>query len=87
MSLMDHVRSVFSASERFDQIVDLGREFAEADNDTKRLEAGSAIADHWDAIADECEQSAATRMLFNSWTPAEMRAEAAIWREGRDPHE
>jgi hypothetical protein len=90
---MMHVRSIREAHERFDEIIDLGNIGAyETDVDAfnhlpeaERLRRGALLGEHWEAIAAECERSRATRLLFNRWTPSEMRAEAAVWREGRDP--
>jgi hypothetical protein len=86
---MDHVRSLTDAHGRFDEIVKLGNvgkdeTFDELPED-ERLRRGERLAGHWEAIADECERSWATQLMFSSWTPAEMRAESAVWREGRDP--
>lgn len=77
------------ANGRFSEIVELGNigsdpPFDELPED-ERLRRGALLAGHWEAIAGECERSKATQFLFSQWTPAEMRAEAAVWREGRDP--
>jgi hypothetical protein len=73
----------------FAEIVELGNigddEPFDSLPEAERLRRGAQLADHWEAIADECQRSKATRFLFNQWTPQQMRAEAAIWREGRDP--
>lgn len=90
---MDHVRSIGDANARFREIIELGNvgEYetsGEAFNhlpEDERLRRGALLAEHWEAVADECERSNATQMWFSRWTPEEMRAEAAVWRSGRDP--
>lgn len=86
---MEHLRSIDRSSDRFTQAIELGS-FDEGESfdglpEPERLRRGGLLAAHWEAIADECEQSRATRLLFSAWTPQQMRDEAAIWREGRDP--
>lgn len=89
MTLMEHLRSIRSARTCFAEIVELGNIGADIPFDSlpdgERLHRGTKLADHWEAIADECERSKATQVLFSQWTPQQMRAEAEIWREGRDP--
>jgi hypothetical protein len=89
VKLMEHLRSLGGTSERFDQIIGLSSfDETESFNDlseTERLRRGCLLAEHWEAIADECDRFWATRAMFSSWSSAQMRTEAAIWREGRDP--
>lgn len=84
MRLKDHVRSVNDLSALFSGLDDLIDRFRAAEGDEQRLLA-QQIANRWDAIADECEQSRATRLLFSGWSVEEMRALAAQWRTGQEP--
>ncbi len=40
-----------------------------------------------EAYADRMERSGLVRWLASSFTPDGLRAEAAVWRSGRDPRE
>lgn len=51
-----------------------------------RFEVGARMADLIEAYADRIERSGLVRVVASSFTPADLRAEAAEYRAGRDPH-
>lgn len=86
VKLTEHLRSLSSAHAEFDEIVSLQNRYEDTDSPEQRRHYGECIAGHWERIADEAEASRATRLMFNRWSPQQMRAEAAEWRSGlREP--
>lgn len=90
MNLLDFWRGMDVRSDHFEQIKELGNftdggSFSELP-ERERLARGAALAVHWEALADEAEQSRLVRAQFGRWTPEEMRRMATEYRAGRDPH-
>lgn len=90
MKLIENLREWAASTEEWSEMVELQEKFAlkafieEAD---EMLETGSLIADLLETYADRMERSGLVRALSSAFTPEELRANAAVWRRGRNPHE
>lgn len=89
MSLIDNLREWSASSEDWSEMVREQEKFALEDftgQSEKALETGGRIADLLESYADRMERSVLVSWLASPFTPELLRASAAVWREGRDPH-
>lgn len=85
MNVLEHLREFFDGSDDWAEMCRLqDHEFDP--NSPTRFEVGARMAGLIEAYADRMERSGLVRVFASSFTPADLRAEAAEYRAGRDPH-
>jgi hypothetical protein len=84
VSVVESLRELFDSSEEWTELCDLQVAFDQPGAD--RLALGGRIADLLESYADRMDRSRLVRVVASGFTPGRLRAEAPLWREGRDPH-
>ncbi len=87
MNALGHLREQFAASAELDEKIELECAFSRAGSVAERAEIGGRIADLLESFAERMDRSGLVRVTAQVKSAAERRAEAAVWRSGRDPHE
>ncbi len=85
MNLFEHLREWSASSVEWSEYVELADRFSDVSAWSERLTLGAQIAGLIESYADSMERSVMVR-LGTTYTATELRAEAAEYRAGRDPH-
>ncbi len=80
------LREKFAASDEWSEMCDLQYKVTELPDGPDRLIAFWRVAELLDSYAGRMERSGLVRALSSSFSPDQLRAEAAEYRAGRDPH-
>lgn len=86
MNVLAHLREKQAAAEEWQQMVDLQYQVADAPTVESRALAARRMAEVLESYADRMDRSRLVRVLGPGCTSADLRAEAAEYRAGRDPH-
>jgi hypothetical protein len=90
VNVIENLREWSASSEEWSAMVREQEKFAHESftgQSEEALQTGGRIADLLEAYADRMERSGLVSWVASSFTPEGLRADAAVWREGRDPHE
>ncbi|MFI5895644.1 hypothetical protein ACIA5D_36670 [Actinoplanes sp. NPDC051513] len=79
MSPIEHLREWSASGDEWSEMCDLQRR-------SEDPEAKQRMAELLESYADRMERSGLVRLFASSFTPESLRAEAAEYRAGRDPH-
>lgn len=85
MRLLEHLREFSASSDEWAEMCRLQDHEFDPDSPT-RFEVGGRMADLLESYADRIERSGLVRAFASDFLPSELRAEAAEYRAGRDPH-
>lgn len=86
MNVLKHLTEMFEGSDEWKELCELQYRPAELAPGPERDAACTRLAEILEAHADRMERSGLVRWLASSFTPDGLRADAAVWREGRDPY-
>ena len=81
-----HLEEMFESGDEWKEICRL-QNAADLPPGPERDAAFARMADLREIHADRMERSKLVGWLDSAFTPDGLRAEAAVWRSGRDPHE
>lgn len=85
MKLTEHLREWSASSDEWSELCDTQYQVTDQPDGPERNRACARMAELLESYADRVEWSGLVRAIAPS-TPAELRAEAAEYRAGRDPH-
>ncbi len=85
MNVLAHLRQWSVSAEEWSELCRLQDHDFDPDS-PDRFEVGARMADLLESYASRMEQSGLVRALSSSLSPADLRAQAAQYRAGRDPH-
>lgn len=86
MKLMEHLREKWGASEDWSEMCDLQYQVSDLPDGPDRDRACRRMADLLESYAARRDRSGLVRAMGPGLSSGELRAEAAVYREGRDPH-
>ncbi len=85
MNLREHLTAWSESAFEWDTYVELADRFGDLTDDAERIVLGARIADLLESCAAKTEQSTLYG-LQTVYSPETLRADAAAYRAGRDPH-
>lgn len=85
MNVLEHLREWSASSDEWAETCRLQDHEFDQDGPT-RFEVGARMAGLLESYADRIERSGLVRAFASEFTPDDLRAEAAEYRAGRDPH-
>ncbi len=85
MNLREHLATWSESAFEWDTYIDLADQFSDLTDDAERIVLGARIADLLESCAAKTERSTLAG-LQTAYSPETLRANAAEYRAGRDPH-
>lgn len=87
MNVLQHLREFSASSDEWSEMCETQYQVAELPNGPDRDRVCARMADLLESYADRLERSGLVRAMGPTRSPANLRADAAEYRAGRDPHE
>jgi hypothetical protein len=85
VNVLEHLREFNASSDEWREYCRLNDHEFDPGSPT-RFEIGGRMADLLESYADRVERSGLVRVFAGDFYPSTLRAEAAEYRAGRDPH-
>lgn len=86
MNVLDHLRELSASSDEWSELCAVQYQVTDQPEGDERTAACLRMAELLESYAERLERSGLVRALSSSFTPEGLRAEAAEYRAGRDPH-
>lgn len=86
MKVLEHLQQWQASHAEWQEMCDLQYKVTDLPASPERTAAGQRMAELLESYADRMEASGLVRAFGPGRTPVELRADAAEYRAGRDPH-
>jgi hypothetical protein len=87
VNVLEHLREFSASSDEWAEMCDVQYQVSDQPDGPDRDRACARMAEMLESYADRVERSGLVRAMGPGSTPDELRAQAAEYRAGRDPHQ